>query len=77
MPGTWPSSLCSSLPMIQVISVPGHASCSVRTTGSTWHTSPSADSLRMQRRRGGALEKSGDMGWSGRQRQSDGEQSVP
>ena len=76
MPGRWPSSLCSSLPMIHVISAPGHASCSVRTTGSAWHTSPSADSRSTQMRRGGVLEKSGDMGGSGRQRQSDGEQSV-
>ncbi len=44
----------SLLPMIQVSCVDGHACCSVRTIGTTWQTSPSADSLRMQRLRGAA-----------------------
>ena len=49
MPGMWPSSLCSSLPRIQVSRGAGHSSCSVRTTGSTWQTSPSADRRSTQR----------------------------
>ena len=39
--------------MIQVNCVAGQACCSVRTIGTTWQVSPSADSLRMQTLRGG------------------------
>ena len=39
--------------MIHVSFVCGHARCSVRTTGTTWHVSPSAESLNMQTVRGG------------------------
>jgi len=42
------------LPMIQVSCVAGHACCKVRTMGTTWHVSPMADSLRMQRLCGGS-----------------------
>ena len=57
MSGRWPSSLCSSLPRIHVIFVVGHVSCSVRTTGSTWHTSPNAERRRMQIDSGGVLNR--------------------
>ena len=40
-------------PMIQVSCVAGHACCNVRMTGTTWHVSPIAESLRMQRLCGG------------------------
>ena len=45
--------------MIQVIATPGQASCSVRTTGSTWHTSPSAERRSTHRRRGGSVAVGG------------------
>ena len=41
--------------MIQVTRVCGHASCSVRTTGKAWQTSPSAERRRMQIESGGAV----------------------
>jgi len=43
----------SVAPMIQLSCVAGHACCRVRTIGTTWQTSPIADSLRMQTLRGG------------------------
>src|SRR5690348_7496093 len=42
-PGMSPTSLCSSLPTIQVRRVCGHVPCSVRTSGTTCVTSPSAE----------------------------------
>ena len=47
--------------MIQVICVAGQASWSVRTTGSAWQTSPSADSRSTQIDAGGAVNSGGDM----------------
>jgi len=44
----------SLLPMIPVSCVAGHACCKVRTIGTTWQTSPIADSLSMQTLRGGS-----------------------
>ena len=43
----------SALPMIHVSRVCGHTFCRVRTTGTTWQASPSAESLRRQTLRGG------------------------
>ena len=40
-----------------MIRVPGHASCSVRTTGSAWQTSPSAESRSTQILSGGGVEQ--------------------
>ncbi len=78
MPGMCPSSLCSSLPRIQVICVAGQASCRVRTTGSAWQTSPSADRRSTQIDAGGAVNSGGDMCVAkGRQRRRDREQSAP
>ena len=47
-------SRASFLPMIHVSCVAGHACCKVRTIGTTWQASPSAESRRMQTLRGGS-----------------------
>src|SRR5262245_3495501 len=51
--GMCPSSFASSWPMTQVKRVWGQACWSVRTTAKVWHTSPMADSRRIQTRAGG------------------------
>jgi hypothetical protein len=45
-------------PTIQVGCVAGQACCRVRTIGTTWQVSPIADSLSMQRLRGGSARGS-------------------
>ena len=42
-PGRSPTSLRSSLPITHVSATSGHACCSVRTSGTTWVTSPMAE----------------------------------
>jgi hypothetical protein len=54
-------SLASSLPMIQVMRVSGHAACNARSTAAAWHVSPMADSRSMHTLRGGE-SKWGEVG---------------
>src|ERR1700728_25082 len=56
----------SARPMIQVKRAWGQARCSVRTTGSVWHTSPSAESFSTTTERGGAGRSSDTLQLSAR-----------